>query len=144
MNYALAGGFGYTIETLNLSPGADTVLHVQDVQGNYVDGNDDCGTRNASCSGLRSWLHIPAAMVPRTVRIIVRAYSALSGGTATLRITPSFGVPTDVAIAFTGGYRKSLPSFQVSSHFMTTEEQGGSADTILLITSGHAGRAISF
>jgi hypothetical protein len=142
--YELPAGQTITIETQGLSAGADTVLHVQDVYGNYLDGNDDCATRNNTCTGLRSWLTLPASPAIRGVLIIVRAYSDVSGGSATLVITPSLGSPTYTSFEFASGYKRWFPSFQNAGHFMTVEEMGGSSDTLLLVTSDYPGRAISY
>lgn len=135
----------YTIETLNLSSGADTVLHVQTRSaGDYLDGNDDCSTRLAGCSGFRSYVSIPASNVLRNVWVIVRSYGSQSGGTATLRITPSGLAAQDSNIDFRLGYKKSFTAFRASSHFFSVEERGGSRDTVLLVTSGATSRAIAF
>jgi hypothetical protein len=143
-SYLLQAGTSYTLETTNLSAGADTVLHIQDADGRYLDGNDDCNLRNRACTGLRSWLFIPAASSPRSVQLIVRAYGEQSGGTATLLITPSSGSAQSIPISFTAGYKKWFYTFRNSSHFLTTQEQGGSTDTVLLVVSGNISRAISY
>lgn len=80
----------------------------------------------------------------RYLTIIVRAYSSASGGTATLRITPTGGTPDDYPIQFSSGYKRSFSSFRSGSHFFTVQEQGGASDTILLVTSGSTSRAIAF
>lgn len=128
----------YTIETLNLSSGADTVLHVQDASGGFVAGNDDY------LFSPRSLVTIPSSSQLRGLRIFVRAYSLLSAGTATLRITPSGGIPADYSIRFQSGYKKTFSSFRSGTHFFTVQEQGGTSDTIMLVTSGGTSRAIAY
>src|SRR3989442_927559 len=47
LGVSLPAGFTVTFKTVELSPGADTVLHVQDgndPEGRFIAGNDDCGT----------------------------------------------------------------------------------------------------
>lgn len=136
---ALIANRAYAIETFNLSPGADTVLHVQDEQtGGFIAGNDDY------FYDPRSLVWIDPQPATRYVRIIVRAYSPQSSGTATLRITPSTGSVIERQIQFGPGYKRSFSSFRAGSHFFTIEEQGGTPDTILLVTSGSQSRAIAF
>lgn len=135
----------YTIETLNLSTGADTVLHVQSrPSGEYLDGNDDCGSRLAGCTGYRSYLTIPSSSTTRNVWIIVRGYGPSSGGTGTLRITPAGSTPINFPISFTGGYKKTFSTIRAAAHFRTVEELGGLSDTVLLVTSQRADRVAAF
>lgn len=147
MQYSLVPNQAYTIETLNLSPGADTVINVQaddHVSNAFVDGNDDCGTRLSGCTGPRSYLTIAPSTSWRIVYIIVRDYSqGGSVGTATLRITQGTNTPTDYAISFTGGYHKNLSSYPAGTHFLTTEELDGTHDTILLVTVGNAANGVA-
>jgi hypothetical protein len=143
----LQANVSYTIETLNLTAGGDTVIHVNRLEadgGGFVDGNDDCYTRLTTCTGLRSWLNIPATSVARDVWVIVRASSSASGGTATLRVTPSNGPAADTSIIFSLGYKKNLRFYRNSSHFLTVEEQGGSLDTVMLVLSDFPWKAIKF
>lgn len=141
----LEAGRSYTIETQNLSAGADTILHVQSNDtGGYIAGNDDCATSLPGCTGLRSYLTIPSSPSARSVRVIVRAYNASSGGTALLRIVPSGLSAIEQAITFSSGYSRQLASFVQQTHFSSVEEQGGSSDTIMLVTSGSPSHAIGF
>ena len=144
MTYSLQANHGYDISTFNLSEGADTVLHVQDSNGNYIAGNDDCQTLFPACTGPRSVVRIPASTSTRIVRIIVRAYNSVSTGTAVLRVTTSDVPADDRHISFGTGYVKTLPSYQATSHFLTVQERGGLNDTVLLVLSGNASRAVAY
>lgn len=149
MQYIYRGHFtipanqSYTVETLDDS--IDTVINIQDYStGEFVDGNDNCGTRLAGCTGYRSYLKIAPASTAREVWIIVRDYWPHTGTLYdTLRITIGGGPATDYSIQFTGGYHKSLTSFPSSSHFYTVEELGGTHDTVMLLTSGSAAHGIA-
>ena len=131
--YSLAANKAHTIETTSLSAGADSVLYVWDQTfGTLIASNDDySGT-------VRSLVTIPSSPLARSALIVVRAYGATSGGTATLKITPSSGTASSWAISFTAGYAKifaasALPN---ATNFRTVEEQGGTGDTILVVTCG--------
>lgn len=143
-HHTLQAGTVYTIETVNLAPGADTVLHVQDAAtGAFVDGNDDCGTRLPGCPGLRSWVRIDADPSLRNVWVIVRNYSSTSNVySATLRITPQGGQPTDEQISFSSGYKREFSTYRDGTHFLTVEEPGGFSDSVMLAISGYAWRGI--
>ena len=145
VRYVLQANKSYVVETLDLSPGADTILHVQaSPAGDYVDGNDDCGTRLPRCVGSRSWLSIAASPVRRNVVLIVRAYSTSTGGTGTLRVTPYGSPAVNYPISFTAGTKKTFRSIRQHAHMLTVEEQGGSADTILIVTSATPASAIKY
>ena len=77
----LAAGHTYTIKTINLSAGSDTVLHVQDSFSKaFVAGNDDCAPPNRdSC----------VTITPSTTTLVnafVRTYFSQSMGTAQLQV----------------------------------------------------------
>jgi len=78
------------VEVVNLTPGADSVLHVQNfntVEQEFVAGNDDCISGQPE-SG--SCLTVPAG-TGSVFHIIVRPYASGTGGNATILITtPSF------------------------------------------------------
>jgi hypothetical protein len=133
--YNLEANSAYTIETLGLSTGSDTVLHVQrydPLQGNpFLAGNDDSG-------GTRSLVNIAAAATLRQVYVVVRAYDNNSGGTATLRITRQGFSSQDFAITF-GGVKRLIPSgLEPKFDVFTVEKQGGAANTVVMVLDGTA------
>src|SRR5262245_8194113 len=87
---------GATIETLNLSSGGDTVLHVQNPAGTFLAGNHDFN------GSVRSSVTIGASASSRSVYVLVRSYSSNAVGTATLRFSPVGGTVQDTSINFGG------------------------------------------
>ena len=67
-----------TIQTLNLSSGADSVINVFDASWNPIAGNDDSG------GTLASFVTIPGGSSVRLLIVVTRAYSQYDNGTATL------------------------------------------------------------
>lgn len=130
---------GYTLTTSNLSAGSDTVIHVQstaDANGGFVAGNDDY-------NGLASQVTIAPVATARTLDVYVRGYGTASGGTATLQMTGTNGANQVINIQF-GGYVQTVSGGMISTaHVMTTEQQGGATDTVVLVVSGSAANAIS-
>jgi hypothetical protein len=132
------------IETDNLSSGADTVLHVQDMNGGFVAGNDDCWITNSGCSGWRSWVSLPAQPTMRWLRVVVRAYADPAVGSADLKVTVGSNAPSTQAFTFRSGYQIGLNSYVAQTHFYAVEEQGGATDTVMLVLKNDVHRAIAF
>jgi len=135
--YTLAANVGYTIRA-TASGASDPVLHVQSrPSGDFLAGNDDYnGTRSSSVT-------IPAVGYARDIWIVVRAYSNVYEGIATLEIDPTVGSTIAYQIAVKAG-TVNYKTYQPGSHFFTVEEQGGSNNTIILALSGTAANAIAF
>jgi hypothetical protein len=131
----------YTIETLELSAGGDTVLHVvpDDGRGVPLASNDDC----PGSGSLRSCLTIPAASSGRLVAILVRSYSPSSIGAGVLRVCgpwcSSFWMPRYAGISLAAG-----ETIGVNARVMTVRrpQQPGEPvtanDTVLLARSATA------
>lgn len=139
LQHTIPANVGVTIETMNLSPYSDTVLHVQNYpSGSFLAGNDDVGTSP------RSRLTIGAVSYSREVWVIVRAFSQYYTGTCTLRFTPTSGSVQDYPVTF-GGYMFVAPANLVSgTHVLTVEQQAGTNDTVLLVVSNTDANAIAF
>ncbi|MCL2823178.1 MAG: hypothetical protein FWD57_04240 [Polyangiaceae bacterium] len=131
----LYGKTSYTIETIDLSPGADTVLYVWNTGSKtHIASNDDCPG-----GGYRSCVQIAAdPTYNRPALILVRAYDGSKSGTAKLKITPSPGTSVTYEISFTAGYSVGLPAFGDGTHFFTVQEQGGVPSTVLLVEQSAA------
>jgi len=133
---------GYTIRTFGLSTGADTVLHVQSYpSGLYLAGNDDVSGLDLSSS-----VYISSSSSSRQVWIVVRAYSAGSGGAATLGIKPDGQSESIQAFYFESGYERDLSATGApyQTEFMGVEQQGGTPDAVILVTSDDPAHAIAF
>ena len=84
---SLPAGVGAVVEVMDLAPaGADPVVHVQGADGGFLAGNDDLDETTRAA-------RVVLAPEPeaREVWIVVRAYTAATAGTATLRVTPGRG-----------------------------------------------------
>lgn len=109
-NVTLAANSSYVIATDELSPGADTVLYVWDPATNQqVAANDDFG------GTLGSSVTIFASPSTRTVKVIVRAFSAANGGVATLHVTGPGGT-SNRQFAFTAGVVPSPSPTSLQAH----------------------------
>lgn len=128
----------YTISTSSLSSGADTVIHVQNADGSFLAGNDDFGGTFASS------VTIPASSSARTVTIVVRAWSALSTGTATLQIVPSAGTAQTFPIVVSSGLIVPIGSYVANTRVTGVEVQQGTHDAAVLLLSGSSAHASSF
>ena len=135
---SLQSGVSYTISTSNLSPSSDTVLHVQDINGGFIAGNDD------SDGTLASRVTIPASSTARIVWVLVRSFASGTAGTATLTIAPSNAPPTSSSIGFAGSQYRMGRNLIAQSHLFTVEERDGASDTVLLVVSGSPSNAIAF
>jgi hypothetical protein len=129
-------GVTLTITTSNLSPGSDTVIHVQDDLMNFVAGNDDY-------AGLASRVVVPPAAYSRPLYIIIRSYSQSSAGSCTVTTTPSSGSPIVETTTF-GGQGHYLGTLAAGSYISTVERQGGASDTVMLAIGGSASNAVTF
>jgi hypothetical protein len=131
-----AANESWTISTSNLSPGSDTVLHVQDyndLQGGFIAGNDDY------MGGLSSNVVVPPVGYARVLRVIVRSYSQVSQGTCNLIANSSLGNGSSQTAVPFGGSKYPIGSVPWGTHVMTAERQGGAIDTVLLVVGGPNG-----
>jgi len=134
-------GVTWTFATSNISPGGDTVIHVQnwdDPQAGFIAGDDDDGGYPASM------VVVPPAASTRVLVIVVRAYSSFSAGTCTVTATPSSGQPFSFTTSF-GGVVTNVGDLATSSHVTTVERQDGTGDSVLLAVRGwDAEHAVGF
>jgi Bacterial TSP3 repeat len=126
--YQQATNATFTFSTSALSPGGDTVIHVQnfdDPQAGFIAGNDDF-------NGFASQVTVPPGPTARNLIVIVRAYSVNSGGICNFTITSNTGVnATFVGVPF-GGLGYIPGDLAAGAHVTTAEVQGGASDTMLL------------
>jgi len=112
----------YPIETTNLSPGADTVIHIlhNGTEYAYADG---CGQEIA-----RSCLNFNPPF-PASYTILVRAYSSYYAGSADVRVQ---GILywSNVAV---GGDLRALSQLRVNDVLQAALLPGGSTDTYLYL-----------
>ncbi|HTM23421.1 MAG TPA: hypothetical protein VL172_23020, partial [Kofleriaceae bacterium] len=82
--YYLQPNSQYTVETVDLSAGGDTVLHVliDDGRGTQLAANDDC----PGSGSLRSCVTVAPSANWRLVALLVRSYSPSSIGSGTLKV----------------------------------------------------------
>lgn len=127
--HSVTAGQQVTFTTLNLSPGGDTVLHVQKYpDGTYIAGNDDYSGTASQVTFVPNYTGL--------VWVVVRAYQDSSYGTCTLRKTVG-GSSTDWSIAF-GGRSVNLGAVMTNGALYTVEQQGGANDTVILALSSTA------
>jgi hypothetical protein len=123
---SVVAGQSVTLSTLNLSPGGDTVLHIQRYpEGTYLAGNDDY-------SGVASQVSFSAPYTGQ-LWVIVRSYNDSTFGSGTLRAVVG-GSTTDTPITF-GGRRFDLGSTMTNGAIYTVQRQGQATDTVLLALS---------
>lgn len=117
----VAYGETVTLETVNLAPGTDTVLHLWDtLDDQQAAYNDDGG------SGLASRFVFHNTKSTRTFRVIVRAYGGWSKGTADLEKNGSL----HAAGLAVGGERTTVPCGAAYT-YETALSPSGSPDTLL-------------
>jgi hypothetical protein len=144
----LAANVPYTIETEQLGAGVDTILHVQNADGTFLAGNDDCwssGNPNCGPETWRSWVQISASSSVRNVMIVVRGYQYATDGQATLRITGQFSLSYPILV--NKGFTHSWTSCQDRSLFTTTEAPTSDStyeDSVMLLVCGGLGHATVF
>lgn len=120
-----------TFVTTDLTPGSDTVIHIQkleteDPNGGYIGGNDDCGALRSSC------LTLPAQASARGMMVIVRAYAEDRGGSAKLTISFN-GTPTLSYGFFNFGvHLEAIGSMAAGGHVFTNRRINQAVDTVLL------------
>ena len=116
------------VETLDLSLGSDTVVHLQSTDGRGLAGNDDCltdGTRH-SC------VDLAPTSASRTVMIFVRAFSNFSAGTARMRVfTPAGGERFTSGFAF-AGQTTFVGNLRERTEMFTTRTVKGASDTVIV------------
>jgi hypothetical protein len=123
-----------TVRTSNLTPGGDTVLHVQnegDPQGGFIAGDDDSG------GGWSSLVVVPSPASARTLRVVVRSYSEAYQGKCDVVVTDNLGTNLTIAtqVDFGGSVTTLVGSMQAGARVTTGELQGGSNDTVMLVLS---------
>jgi len=128
-------GQTWTFATSALTPGGDTVIHVQntDANGSFVAGNDDFGGTVAS------QVTVPAPSSTRTLIIFVRAYSTDTGGRCNVRATPSSGSALAWNnVLFSAGNGISPGTLAVNTRIQTARKPVpfGDHDTVMLAVSG--------
>jgi hypothetical protein len=138
----LQANTSYTFETTNLvsldpNYSADSVLHVQDTNGNFIAGNDDY-------NGLASRVdYTPTSN--QQVYIIVRSYSYNSAGTGTLNFWQNGASVYTQSITFASQIIDvSASGMAQGTDIMTVEQFNGPRDTVMLINSGGAYHAVAF
>ena len=120
----------WTITTTGLSPGSDTVLHVQNAADfTFIAGDDDYG------GTLASQVVVPPVGYFRELFVIVRSYSAGSQGTCTVAVSSSVSGLTNLPATF-GGAEYYVGDLVSGAYATTVERQGGAADTIMLTVGG--------
>jgi len=126
---------GATLETLDLSAGADTVLHVNDASsGAFVAGNDD-----VSPGVLRSSVTVG----PGWYRVTVRSFSSDVVGTGTFQFSPVGGTPTTQPITFAGHQVWTGQDLVAGTLMQTADKTLGTTDTVLLAVPGNSATAVS-
>ncbi len=122
-----------TVETTNLSPGTDTVLHLWDAQAqNEAAFNDDGGI------GLASKLTWTNTGPSRWMTIFLRAYSAATKGTAQLLIDGTqWG--SDVLV---GGTRRAVKCGASYTYEMSLQPNG--AEHTIMLGLSNSGRMVDW
>ena len=139
-SHPIPAGVSATFETTNLRATSlttgtpDTILHVLDDTWHQIAANDDCGGE------LRSCVTLPPSSVPRTVFVLVRAFSnssfglagyqATVGGTVIATGDTSFGGTSVDAGFLPAGTR--IETVQQARGFAAPSTQTGSNDTVVL------------
>jgi hypothetical protein len=140
--WSLTANSTYIFETANLVSAnagfnADTVLHVQDFNGNFIAGNDDY-------NGLASRV-VYTPTTSQNVRIIVRPYSDNNAGTGTFNVWQDGNLLSSFSIRFAGSTMDlSVLGMVAGTDIMTVEQFDGPRDTVVLVNSGGAYHAIAF
>jgi hypothetical protein len=130
------GGF---LETDNLNPGGDTVMHAWDAStGIFLRGNDDYG------GSTRSHIDFPPTPASTTVRVVVRSYHSDSPGTCTLRWGRAGFATLQGNIHYDGHLVYLATNYAMGTLFQTAEATLGSPDTVLVTMSGNGGAALNF
>jgi hypothetical protein len=115
-----------TIDTSQLSVGGDTVVHVLTYPaGVHIASNDDYNGTPAS------HVVVPAVTTPRTIWIIVRAYSQATAGTGRIQVQDT-SLNVNFAITY-GGTFVTLPPLQATSHVFTVQESMAASRSILIV-----------
>lgn len=127
-NVTVQAGCAVTAFTSDLVSGSDTILHVQDGNGNYVAGDDDgAGNFASRVTFTRS------STVSLT--FIVRAYNSATEGTGRLHVQQAgAGCPSElnIPVAFGAGFLQPVPYAAVGTRFRTVQPPSGLADTVML------------
>jgi hypothetical protein len=136
-NFNLPANTPLTIETVNLNPvESDPVIHVFDLAGTFIGGNDDCFLMgsNAACVTVSSPVATP-------IVIYVRSYSDTTNGQTQLRLTLNGSATTTEAFEFAGRLVPN-PGATVRTggiRVTTTGIQKHATDSILLLLDPLAG-----
>lgn len=146
-SYSPLRKYTYSVETLALSAGSDTVLQVFDAaNGSLAASNDD------SSGTLASFVDIPTTMSGRTMRILVHAYGPGRSGNAVLHIQRKEWTLLNTLIStydyyygieFAGSRLWVAGPLPAGTHFFTSRVFNGSPDTMLLALDGYS-RAVGF
>lgn len=127
-NVTIQAGCSVTAFTSDLTSGSDTIMHVQDGNGNYVAGDDDSAGNFASrVTFTRS--------STASLTFIVRAYNSATEGTGRLHVHQAgAGCPSElnIPIAFGAGFLQAVPYAAVGTRFRTVQPPSGLADTVML------------